>query len=659
MLSEYVFTSKYARFNGERRETWDEAVDRMMDMHIQKASNMKPYIDQCRVEMKNKLVTGSQRALQFGGEAIFDKNMRIYNCVSSYADRPRFFAESLWLLLCGCGVGFSVQKHHVDRLPAVVEPAYPSVHVVEDSIEGWADAVDALFSAYLKGMPQPYFNFSEIRPKGSSLRFGGKAPGPDPLKKALDEIEDLLRGSMGERLTPLKVFDCVMYIADSVLSAGIRRSATIATFDIEDTEMLECKTGNWFEENPQRGRANISAIITSDTQKEKYDTLFEATKEFGEPAIIFMESTEYTVNPCVEIMMCPTLVKDPQGEVVERYTLDLIDPKKRDSWVAEGYTFESGWQSCNLSTINMSKVESSTDLLLGAYCASVLGTIQASYTDVGYLTEVSKQIMEREYLTGVSLCGIMDSPKVSFDKKIVRIAAEIAVKTNKIISEMLGTKPASRVTCVKPEGTSSIVLGASSGIHPHHAKKYIRRVQANMDDPVYKLFAEHNPSAIEDSVWGADKVISFPIEAPEGAIVKDDLTAIEFLEKGRFIHENWVLPGTQVDRLEKANHNVSITVSVKPDEWLAVRDYLWGNRRAFCGVSMLPSSGDYDYVQAPFQSVEAPTEQSSIREVAAWMTWNCLRENMEVVDYSLLREKEDNTNIVETIACSGNTCTLI
>ena len=660
MLSEYVFKSKYARYNKnlQRRESWEESVDRMMDMHLDKFPQMRSEIEECRHAMKEKRITGSQRALQFGGEAIEEKNMRMYNCVSSYADRPRFFAESLWLLLCGCGVGFSVQRHHIQNLPKVQEPGYPYTHKVEDSIEGWADAVDALFRAYLEGSGVPYFDFTAVRAKGAPLRFGGYAPGHEPLKKALSLIEDILRSRLFENLQSIDVFDCVMHLADSVLSAGIRRAATIATFDIDDELMLNAKTGDWFVDNPQRGRANISAVLTPDASQESFNRIFEATKQFGEPGVIFLESSEMTVNPCVEIIMCPTLILSPEGQVVERYSSELLDYKLRGHWEAKGYTFESGWQACNLSTINASKVKSPKDLKESARLASIMGTLQSAYTLSGYLGDVSRQIMERESLLGVSLCGVMDAPETCLDPQALQEGAKEVVETNVKIAKKLGIARASRTTCVKPEGTSSIVLESSSGIHPHHAKKYLRRVNANLDEPIYNAFSKANPHAIEDSVWGADKVVTFALEAPEGALVKDDLEAIQFMSKSKIVFENWVVPGTAVNRVHNATHNVSITVTVKPEEWEVVQSYLWENRGSFCGVSFLADSGDYDYPQAPFQAVRQPSETSSEAEIESWNLWMRLKSTTKEVDYTAVKESADVTSPIEEVACQYGMCEL-
>jgi len=452
------------------------------------------------------------------------------------------------------------------------------------------------------------------------------------------------------------VFDCVMHLADSVLTAGIRRAATIATFDIDDELMLTAKTGNWFEDNPQRGRANISAVATPETTRDQFSEIFKSTKEFGEPGIIFLDSKELSVNPCVEIVMCPMYITR-NGDAVDHYTLDLINYENRDYWESLGYSFESGWQACNLSTINASQVKSEEDFIRASKLAATIGTIQSAYTQSGYLGEVSQKIIERESLLGVSICGIMDSPTVCLNPEILRRGAEMVLQTNEEIAAKLGIAKASRTTCVKPEGTTSIVLNASSGIHPHHARKYIRRVQANLDDPIFQAFYKANPHAVEDSVWGADKVVSFALEAPKDALVKSDLTACKFMQSSKIVYENWVVPGTREGRLEGATHNVSITVTVQPSEWAEVQDYLWTNRDSFCGVSFLGSAGDYDYPQAPLQFVDPESKDPKVQEM--WNLWSNLKEASKPVDYDSVVESADNTLAIQEPACAGGQCTLV
>lgn len=591
-LSDFVFTSKYARLTGDTRETYEQAVDRMLTLH-----DLEEDYEQVRKHLVEKRIAPSQRALQFGGTAIQEKNARIYNCTVSFADRPDFFGEAFYLLLCGCGVGFSVQKHHVAQLvfnQGVGEQEY----LISDSIEGWANAMKALANHYFNASPRPLFNYELIRGKTEKLRHGGLAPSHQPLELALSRIETLLARACYEdaSLSSIDAFDITMHLADAVLSGGVRRSATIAIFSIDDEEMINSKTGNWFIDNPQRGRANISAMCTPDTPRTAYDKLFKATKEFGEPAFIFSRSTEYLNNPCVEITMCPLLITK-NGETVDRYTLDLIDPARRDHWEAQGYKFYSGWQMCNLTTVNATKAENDNAFLQAVRCATILGTHQARFVHFPYLGSITERIVKRESLLGVSITGILSKENLPLDQ-----ASALAVRTNEKYADRLGIPRASRITCVKPEGTASLVLGTSAGIHPYHAKKFIRRVQAQPNDDCFLRYQEANPDHCIDSVWGNNlKVIEFACTAPPQALVKSDLTSIEHLEIAKKVNTDWVRGGTAIERLEGAHHNVSITVTV--DDWQAVQDYLWLHRDLFTGVSLLAGSGDYDYQQAPYQEV--------------------------------------------------------
>lgn len=660
-LSEYIFISKYAKYNKEekRRETYPEAITRMLDMHSTRYADL----DLVQYLLETKTIGGSQRALQFGGAAIEEKNERIYNCTVSYADRPAFFSELFFLLLCGCGTGFSVQRHHVSALPPVSTPTESVPHIIPDSIEGWADAVHALLLSFFTDAPLPIFDYSEIRDLGAPLRHGGCAPGPLPLKKALTEIQSILEST--SLLRPISVFDICMHLADAVLSGGVRRSATIAIFSIDDQEMLTSKTGNWFVDNPQRARANISAMITPTHTKEQFLDLFESTKQFGEPGFYFAQSTEYLPNPCVEITMAPVLIKK-NGLIVEEYTLDLLDPLQRSQKEDQGYTYESGWQCCNLSTINCSNIENEDEFLTAVQGATILGTLQASYTDFSYLGDVSKQIVEREALLGVSLTGILSNPSLFCNEYVLRNGADTARLVNRIVAKKLGIAPASRITCVKPEGTTSLLFGTSAGIHPYHAQQYIRRVQANAFEPLYQYIEAQWPSACSSSVWGDDnqRIISFACQAPENALTRDSLSAIEHLSLAKTINESWVRKGTaHPERLEHAYHNVSITVSVQPDEWVSVSEFLWKHKDKFSGVSLLSSSGDYDYELPPFQSVTHPFEIATKdihadkkREMYAFYLY---LKTLPPLDFSDFREEEDNTDRQGEIACGGGQCEIL
>lgn len=680
-LADFNFTQKYARYNEEkgRRETWDESAERIYRMHLERYPNMhrlaRISLDEAHRAERLRHVLSSQRARQFGGAPVSKKNWRMYNCTVSFCDRPRFFQEAFWLLLCGCGVGFSIQRHHVSNLPLLLsEEGYLDLpeqeYSIPDTIEGWADALGELIYARL-GMrsERPRFTFDEIRPKGAALSAGGKAPGPEPLRIALERVSDVLARRAGDVLRPIDCFDIVMHTSDAVLSGGVRRAATIAVFSLDDEEMATSKVGDWYLENPQRARANISALVPlreGDEDEERFSKILESTKQWGEPGFIFTQSTEHLYNPCVEIGMCPLLIKDDEGNVVEEYTLEMLE--HRDFFENEGYTYESGWQACNLTEVNCASIQNVGDLLNRVRHATVLGTFQAGYTKSDYLGPVSEQILEREALLGVSLTGMSNSPKICFGEFNLRRAAETAVNANRMLAKQLGLRQASRVTCVKPSGNAAVLLGCASGVHPEHSRRFLRRVQVSRMNPVAQFFARHNPDAVEDSVWsppGADDVsIVFPVEVSEGSIVKADVSAVSFLEQVIQVQRNWVNAGTAKRRVEGLTHNVSNTCLVAQDEWDEVSQTLWERRDDLTGVSLLGAYGDYVYDQPPFQAVYTPeeiealglSEEEAKKRTSAWELWSELRSIWVSPDYSLFVEGEDNTTPQAEGACAGGAC---
>ena len=617
-LQNYTFVSKYARWleDKNRRETWKEAVDRVRNMmHTTYAEfGIGEDIDWAYDMMYKKKVLGSQRALQFGGEPIVKRHAKIYNCTSSYCDRLRFFQECFWLLLCGSGTGFSVQKHHVSKLPTlehdIKDANEGAKYVIEDSIEGWADALGVLLSSYFSKPIEEFktykntyvvFDYSNIRPKGSSLSSGvGKAPGFEPLANGLEKIRVLLDRCIADgqkKLRPIDAYDIIMHSSDAVLSGGVRRSASLALFSHDDEEMAKAKTGNWYIDNPQRARSNNSALLLKDTTTfEEFNTLMNSVKEFGEPGFIWSDSTEMTFNPCVEVGM----------------------------WPVDEETGKSGWQGCNLSTINCSSIEDEDDFYERCKAAAIIGTLQAGFTKLDYLGEISCRIFEREALLGVSLTGTMEKHDLVLSEKVLRQGAKIAVDTNKEMAKKIKINQAARVTCLKPEGTSSSMLGTSSGIHPHHAKRYIRHVQANILEAPYQHFKKVNPQACEKSSWSAnntDEVVKFPIEVPDGAKLKNQLPAVEMLSIVKDTQRNWVYSGKNKSLCTKEylSHNVSNTVTVKPDEWGDVTKYIYDNRKYFAGISLIPQSGDKDYPQAPFTTVY--TSREIVKEYGDAALW--------------------------------------
>ena len=626
LLSEAKFYDGYSRFNDEleRYETWDEAVDRVMSMHegfySSKMNKITEYVEEARDAYKQQYVLGAQRALQFGGEQILKHQMRMYNCTSSYADRPEFFGEVFYILLCGAGAGFSVQKHHVKKLPKIqARSKQPKTHVVDDSIEGWATAVDVLLSSYfVNGGKHPeyagrrvYFDLSQIRPKGAKISGGFKAPGPDGLRLALDKIEHLLQAEIidtkdPKKLRPIQVYDIVMYTADAVLSGGVRRSATICLFSPDDEEMMNAKTGNWFMDNPQRGRSNNSAVIVrNESSPEEFNKLMQSVRQFGEPGFVFVNSKEHTTNPCVEIGMFPQI----KGK--------------------------SGWQGCNLTEINGGKCTSKEEFFKACRAASILGTLQAGYTDFKFLGDTSKKIFDREALIGASITGWMNNPDVLFDAEVLEEGARIVKEVNREVAEAIGINPAARTTCVKPSGNASVLLQTGSGIHAEHSEMYIRNVQMTKDSEVTAAIKASNPFMVEDSVWsatGSDVVVSFPILPKEGSIFKDELLGVDHLEKVKLAQKHWVEAGTNIELCadEGVRHNVSNTIIV--DDWDQVEKYVFENRNSFAGISFLPMTGDKDYNQAPNTAVISAKDMVKKYDTAAIFASGLVVDGLDAFD---------------------------
>lgn len=1082
-LQDYTFYAKYSNWKNGRRETWKEAVNRVKNMMLTKYKDYPEVhkdIEFAYEMMYQRKVLGSQRALQFGGEEILRHNMKIFNCLASYCDRPRFFQETMYLLLCGCGTGFSIQKHHIERLPKVIKKEGSAKFIVQDSIEGWSDAVGVLVCSYFENdtlFPEYNgkhidFDFSLVRPEGSPIgKNKRKAPGSAPLKRSLLKIKDILE-SVNNKLKPIEAYDIVMHISDAVLSGGIRRSATLCMFSYDDEEMLKAKTGNWYYENPQRARSNNSALLLKDgVSFDEFHKIMESVKEFGEPGYIWSENSEQLFNPSlrrgtkiitstgiynieelqdkdifvpnlygelqpakcrlsgknkelwrIELsnnivyyatkehkwpilvnhmfrkvetanLKCgdkiPTINKQflfnhtdnythNQGFMIgynlgdgwittrqdnnkkqygfivsekESYIKDILDATlmeiKQDSinrqhkWTprqgvnshtyecnlqskainlffeqvgcthkdnglptyvwksseefrkgvidglfsSDGYvgklkksknqlkiaissksqklildlqellgfygidskifyrkidgsktrfpngkiynkiyhrwtlvirkvkdqikfakTFkltnkskdnyleqyrtddyycpkndfitvksveqteltedvwdisvydnthcfqlshcitgncveasfypvspdgESSWQACNLSTINWGKIKTEEEFYDACKAASIIGTLQAGFTEVGYLTQASKETIEREALLGVSGTGWLEKPDISLNENIQQRGAKIVVDTNQEIAKKIQINPSARTTLVKPEGSSSCMLGTSSGIHPHNSKRYIRRVQANRNEILYQFFKTYNPKACEESAWSAnntDDVISFCIEVPDGSKTKNQMSAIELLEIVKKIQQNWVQYGkvNKYCRQPWLSHNVSNTINVKADEWEDVTKYIYENRKYFAGISLLPVTGDKDYKQAPFTTVYLPSEMSkyygnwivfvagliesglnlfdddlwsacdallnkipikgkakekwknrcikfadsytegnikqltyAMKDVYNYKLWTDLNREYQDVDYTLLEEKENNTNYSQESVCAGGSCEIM
>lgn len=978
-LKQYTLRAKYARYNREakRRETYAEATNRVRNMMLGLYPQLNQQINWAYDLVIKQRILGSQRALQFGGRPALQHNARVYNCTSSYCDRLRFFQEAFYLLLCGCGTGFSVQRHHIAKLPAFAKHRLEDrkrhkelvrnggmtfklekTFVIPDSIEGWSDALGVLLSSYFEdpifekreseGEFEDFygvdveFDYSLIRPEGSYLSSGaGKAPGPEPLRKALEKIRELLNRCLRDgqsRLRPIDAYDIVMHASDAVLAGGVRRSATICIFSLDDMEMMKAKTGNWMADNPQRGRSNNSVLLVrNETTKEQFEEVMRHVREWGEPGFYWSDSTEQLPNPCqpawakvltrngirtigevkvgdeiwsetgwtkivkkwstginkvykyettagvfygtkghkivsngmkieagqaesVDILAGPDgqdyqfkpsqsmvdglvlgdgtvheasnrkvvllvgsndkdyftseirsfigkkssigpyayevkttiqsdelpltflrriperfirgnnsnvcsflrglfsangsicgqrvtlkstshgLIEDVQmmlsavgirsyvttnptktvnfengpyecresydlnitadrvkfrrligflqkykneklddvisslpkiaegkktydivaiTEVSEEETFDitvdnpthtywtqcinvsncveigfypqyrittdspvlqelLVDykgPVGTDGCDALGREFVtlSGWQFCNLATINGQLCPTPEYFYEACEGAATLGTLQAGLTSFPYLGKVTELIVRREALLGVSITGVMDSPNVLLQPEVLREGARRVLAVNEMLAPQIGIEPCARGTCLKPEGTTSCLLGTASGAGPWKFRRGFRRVQANRNEPVAKFFAEKNPWAVEKSVWcanGTTNVITFCLEAPPGAIVEGDLTAVEYLDVIKLIQENWVRPGKRHELCTQPwlTHNVSNTVVVKDYEWNDVINHIYKNRESYAGISLLAASGDKDYPQAPFAAVYNPEE---------------------------------------------------
>lgn len=600
MMSQSKFYMGYSRWNEVKGgyETWNESVERVMNMHREKyasvmSAELEEYIAFAEQAYKDKAVLGAQRALQFGGEQLFKHEARMYNCSVSHCDRAAFFQEAMYLLLCGCGVGFSVQSHHVAKLPKVHKRYEKKVKVfqVPDTIEGWADAFGVLFSSYFedggtfpeyKGW-QVHFDFNKIRPKGSLISGGFKAPGPDGLRSALVKCEALLEALVEGKiesvsLPTITAYDFVMHMSDAVLSGGVRRSATICMFDKDDELMLKAKTGDWFVDNPQRGRSNNSVMLVRDElTREEWANIMKSVKDFGEPGFIFTENKEFCFNPCVEIGMLPV------SEIGE-----------------------SGFQFCNLTEINGSQCVDKESFFRACKAGAILGTLQAGYSNFKYLSDATRQITEKEALLGVSITGWMNNPDVLFDPQNMIDGATVVKDINSVVAILLGINQAARTTAVKPSGNASVVLGTASGIHGEHSPKYLRNVQMNVGDEVTRIITKTNPKMVEPSVWssnGTDVVVSFPIESKEGSIYKSDLMGVKQLAYVKTAQQYWIEHGTNYELCVDPNlrHNVSNTITV--DDWEEVEEYIYNNRKWFAGISLLSSMGDRAYAQAPFTEV--------------------------------------------------------
>ena len=611
ILSDITVHMKYAKYipKLQRRETWEELVDRNKQMHIRKYPSLKNDIETYYKYVYEKKVLPSMRSLQFGGKPIEISPNRLYNCAYLPVDHIDAFSEIMFLLLSGCGVGYSVQLHNIKKLPEIIKPHVVRKRrfVIGDSIEGWSDAIKVLIKSYMGGKRSSKikFDYSDIRPKGARLvTSGGKAPGPQPLRECLVKIKGILDAKQdGEKLKSIEVHDIVCHIADAVLAGGIRRAALISLFSAYDEEMISCKSGQWWETDPQRGRANNSAVLMR--HKITKDFFMDLWKRIelsgsGEPGIYFNNDKDWGTNPCCEIALRP-------------------------------------FQFCNLCEVNVSDVDTQEELNDRVAAAAFIGTLQAGYTEFHYLREVWQETTERDALIGVSMTGIGSGKVLNLD---LNQAADQVKLMNRIVSKTIGINPAARTTCVKPAGTTSLVLGTSSGIHAWHNKYYIRRMRVGKNEAIYNYLAIHHPQLIQDEYFRPHDtaVIEIPQAAPKGSIVRTE-SAFDLLERVKKVATEWVATG---HKSGSNTHNVSATISLKDKEWEKAGEWMWENRNNYNGLSVLPYDGG-TYTQAPFEDITKAK-------------YDEMTKLLQDIDLTKVVELNDNTDLSGELACAGGSC---
>jgi ribonucleoside-triphosphate reductase len=609
ILSEITVYMKYAKYKPElkRRETWQELVTRNMDMHIKTYPNLEEEIRENYKFVYDKKVLPSMRSMQFAGKPIEISPNRIYNCAFAPIDDWRVFSEIMFLLLGGTGVGYSVQSHHVDALPEIRKPNADKTRrfLIGDSIEGWADSISVLVKSYFFGGSKPVFDFRDIRAKGARLiTSGGKAPGPQPLKECLIKIDGIFDAKKdGDKLNPIEVHDIVCHIADAVLAGGIRRAALICLFSASDEQMISCKSGAWWETNPQRGRANNSAVLMR--HKITKDYFMDLWKRIeasgaGEPGIYLSNDKDWGTNPCCEIALRP-------------------------------------FQFCNLCEVNVSDVVDQDDLNARVKAASFIGTLQAGYTDFHYLRPIWQRTTEKDALIGVSMTGIGSGAVLKLDMKE---SAKVVKTENRRVAEILKINVSARTTTVKPAGTTSLTLGTSSGIHAWHNDYYIRRVRVGKNESMYSHLLINHPELIEDEYFRPHDtaVIGIPQKAPDTAIFRTE-SPIQLLERVKKVHGEWIKPG---HRSGSNSHNVSATISIREHEWKAVGEWMWENKEFYNGLSVLPYDGG-TYIQAPFEDCTKERYEELLKTLSD-------------VDLSKVIETEDMTDLSGELACAGGAC---
>lgn len=624
---QFIHQTRYARWleTEKRRETWEETVDRYINFFKQERANtpeLQALLDEAKQAILAMKVMPSMRALMTAGEALKRENIAGFNCSYIAINNKRAFAEALYILMCGTGVGFSCERQEVAKLPVVPESLQPSddVIVVGDSKEGWAKAYAKLLSALYTG-DIPQIDYSKLRPQGARLKtFGGRASGSKPLQKLFEFTVNKFKHSLGKKLTSIDVHDIMCMVGEIVVVGGVRRSALISLSNLSDHRMRDAKSGQWWQDNPQRGLANNSVAYTEKPSAEIFmeEWLALVKSKSGERGIFNRVAAQnqaakygrrnpnmpFGVNPCAEIIL-------------------------RDK------------QFCNLTEVIVRADDDINTLSEKVRIATILGTFQASLTKFNFLSETWTKNTEEEALLGVSMTGIMDNLITSgqyhtgYLEQMLEHLRSIAVEVNKQVAELLGIKPSAAITCVKPSGTVSQLCDTASGIHARHNSHYIRTVRIDKKDPVYALL-KHQGIPIEDDVMRPDStaVVSFPQVAPQGCVTRNDMTALEQLELWLIYQRNW------------CEHKPSVTITVKEDEWVSVGAWVYEHFDEVSGISFLPHS-DHTYQQAPYQDM---TEES----LNQWV-----RDNPSpIIDWSMLPmfEKEDETVSSQTLACVSGHC---
>ena len=625
----FIFISRYARWleKESRRETWEETVERYFRFFDDHLANNKNYnVDPAlRQELKTAIlnleIMPSMRSLMTAGEALKRDNTAGYNCSYVAVNRVRAFDEILYILMCGTGVGFSVERQYVEKLPTIAEVFTDSdtTIVVQDSKAGWAKAFRELISLLIGGQV-PQWDLSKIRPAGARLKtFGGRASGPKPLEDLFRFTVDTFRRAAGRKLTSIECHDIVCKVAEIVVVGGVRRSALISLSNLTDERMRDAKTGAWWNDNPQRALANNSVAYKEKPEigvfMDEWVSLYKSKS--GERGIFNRDAAKKTVAKLGDR-------RDPNYDFGTNPCSEII---LRDC------------EFCNLTEVVVRADDTAESLKRKVRLASILGTWQASLTHFPYLSSSWNKNCEEEALLGLSLTGILDNKMMSDAKNSANILIalkEHAIETNLEWSKKIGINPAAAITCVKPSGTVSQLTDSASGIHPRHSEYYIRTVRADRKDPLCQMMVDlgfpHEPCVMKPD---HTMVFSFPQKA-EGSVTRNDLTAIEHLELWLTYQRHW------------CEHKPSITITVRDHEWMDVGAFVYKHFDEISGISFLPHS-DHSYRQAPYQDCTKAQ-------------YDALLEKMPVgVDWSLLKqyEKIDTTASSQTFACSGDKCEIV